>query len=147
MRFMLTFTQLLKKLGLHSGSGFRYELTDELYSRVTTLAVKEGRSEQEIADALLDAGLTSYDTSANSWQRWQKLTPREQDVTAFVCMGYANKQIALRLGVSSETIKTHMHNVLDKFDVENRSELARLLRDWDFSAWEEQPPVHAKTAL
>ena len=47
-----------------------------------------------------------------------------------------DKQIALRLGISSETVKTHLRNALTKFNLRNRSELQISFKHWDFSAWE-----------
>jgi len=35
------------------------------------------------------------------------------------------------------TVKTHMANVLRKFDLHSKIELRMALSDWDFSAWEE----------
>ena len=69
-------------------------------------------------------------------QHWQQLSPRERDIAALTCLGYTNRQIAGRLYISPETVKTHMRNLLQKFDVRSKSELRRLLADWDFSAWE-----------
>ena len=65
------------------------------------------------------------------------LTPREQDVAALACLGYTNRQIAARLGISPDTVKTHVRNLLHKFELHSKDELRSLLQDWDFSAWEE----------
>ena len=138
---MSLWTRFLYRFGIRSAPGPRYyELAGDLHVTRATLATREGRSEQELAADLLAAGLTHYYTTDDTWHRWQTLTPREQDVTALACLGYANKQIALRLGISGETIKTHMHNILYKFNLHTRSELALMLKDWDFSAWGDQLP-------
>jgi len=138
---MSLWTRFLYRFGIRPVPGPRYyELAGDLHVALSTLATHEGRSEQELAADLLAAGLTHYYTTGDTWQRWQTLTPREQDVTALACLGYANKQIALRLGISGETVKTYMHNVLYKFNLHNRSELALMLKDWDFSAWGDQLP-------
>jgi DNA-binding CsgD family transcriptional regulator len=141
---MSRWTRFLHWLGLRPDPGPRYyELAGDLHVTLATLATHEGRSEQELAADLLAAGLTHYYTSDDTWQRWQTLSPREQDVAALACLGYANKQIGLRLGISGETVKTHMHNLLVKFNLHTRSELSLVLREWDFSAWEDrQSPPH-----
>jgi NarL family two-component system response regulator LiaR len=52
------------------------------------------------------------------------LTPRETDVLRHLAMGASNRTIATALGVSEETIKTHVTNVLSKLHVENRAQAA-----------------------
>jgi DNA-binding CsgD family transcriptional regulator len=42
------------------------------------------------------------------------------------------------MSVTAATVKFHVRNVLQKFGVETRSQLQQLLREWDFSAWENQ---------
>src|SRR4051794_5970099 len=46
-----------------------------------------------------------------------RLTPREREVLALIGRGYANKRIALELGLSEKTIKTHVSHVLSKLGV------------------------------
>jgi DNA-binding NarL/FixJ family response regulator len=53
-----------------------------------------------------------------------KLTPREQAVLELVQQGLANKIIAFRLGMSQSTVKAHVHNIIAKFNVRNRTEVA-----------------------
>jgi DNA-binding NarL/FixJ family response regulator len=54
------------------------------------------------------------------------LTPRERDVLALICRGYANKRIALELGLSEKTVKAHVGRVLAKLDVHDRTQAALL---------------------
>jgi DNA-binding NarL/FixJ family response regulator len=53
-----------------------------------------------------------------------KLTPRERAVLDLVEQGMANKIIAFRLGMSQGTVKAHVHNIIAKFNVRNRTEAA-----------------------
>jgi two-component system NarL family response regulator len=48
------------------------------------------------------------------------LSPREVDVIGAVAAGGDNKQVAHRLGVSEETVKTHMKSILSKLDASDR---------------------------
>lgn len=53
-----------------------------------------------------------------------ELTPRESDVLRHLAVGASNRTIAAALGVSEETVKTHVANVLAKLQVENRAQAA-----------------------
>ena len=51
-----------------------------------------------------------------------QLTPREIEILNYVAQGYANKLIALELGISESTIKTHITAILSKLDAKDRTE-------------------------
>jgi DNA-binding NarL/FixJ family response regulator len=51
------------------------------------------------------------------------LTRREKQVIVFVIAGYSKKDIAQKLGVSTQTIKDDVANIFDKLGVSNRLEL------------------------
>lgn len=70
------------------------------------------------------------------YQRWILLSPREQDVTALTCLRFTNPQIAARLGLSKETVKTYLQKVLNKFGLQSKADLRVMFANWDFSAWE-----------
>ncbi len=54
------------------------------------------------------------------------LTTRERDVLALIAEGRSNKRIALELGISEKTVKTHVGHVLAKLDVTDRTQAAVL---------------------
>jgi DNA-binding CsgD family transcriptional regulator len=112
-----------------------YELNESLQVTLATLAKHEGRPEHELIPDILAAGLTQYRSIDELWPKWETLSPREQDVAALTCLGYTNRQIAARLSLSPETIKTHVRNVLFKFGVNSKAELRHILANWDFSGW------------
>jgi DNA-binding NarL/FixJ family response regulator len=49
------------------------------------------------------------------------LTPREIDVLRLVAVGNANKEIAAQLGLTEETVKSHVKNVLAKLGANDRT--------------------------
>ena len=59
------------------------------------------------------------------------LTPAEQRVLEELRNGGSNAEIAARLGISRETVKTHIASMLSKLDLADRHELA---------AWRPEPP-------
>ncbi|NRI65435.1 DNA-binding response regulator [Rhodococcus sp. MS16] len=50
------------------------------------------------------------------------LSPRETDVMRYVALGLRNAEIAERLSLSVETVKTYMRNLMAKLDVRSRHE-------------------------
>jgi DNA-binding NarL/FixJ family response regulator len=50
-----------------------------------------------------------------------RLTPRESDVLSLLRQGQPNKQIARHLGMHESTVKTHLSNLIRKFEVKNRT--------------------------
>lgn len=50
------------------------------------------------------------------------LTNRERQVLGLVADGLGNKQIAARLGISTNTVKTHLELLFDKLGVSSRTE-------------------------
>jgi ATP/maltotriose-dependent transcriptional regulator MalT len=52
------------------------------------------------------------------------LTTREIDVLALVAQGFSNAEIGTRLFISPKTVKTHLQNIYEKFDVRSRTEAA-----------------------
>jgi DNA-binding NarL/FixJ family response regulator len=52
------------------------------------------------------------------------LSPRERDVLDLVAEGLTNRQIADQLVISESTVRSHLHNILDKLKLENRVQVA-----------------------
>ncbi|SRR6266498_4745611 len=132
--------RLLYWIGLRSDPGSRkYEVTAPLQVSLKTLAQHEGRPEDELFPDILAAGLTQYSTNDKIWKKWESLTPREQEVTALVCLGYSNGQMAARMGITEAGVKFHLRNVYAKFEAKKRSQLRQIFAGWDFSAWNTFP--------
>lgn len=58
--------------------------------------------------------------------REERLTPREIDVLRMLADGGSNKQIGLALGISSNTAKFHVAQILAKLGVSTRAEAVRV---------------------
>jgi len=54
----------------------------------------------------------------------QALTAREKEVLQQLASGYSNKTIAAMLPITERTVKSHIHNVLEKLQLENRVQAA-----------------------
>lgn len=55
----------------------------------------------------------------------EKLTPREMEVMLGLTAGKSNKEIADQLFLSENTIKYHVHSLLEKLNLKNRREVAK----------------------
>ena len=57
------------------------------------------------------------------------LTRRELEVTELIERGFCNKEIAVNLSIEVQTVKNHVHNILDKLQLRKRHDAARYARD------------------
>lgn len=65
-------------------------------------------------------------------EAFSPLSPREMEILQYVTRGLSNKEIAVSLGISHQTVKNHMTAILHKLDVEDRTQAAvyALRRGW-----------------
>jgi len=64
---------------------------------------------------------------ADLQQRFNSLTPREQEVITMVVSGMLNKQIADQLGVAENTVKVHRSRAMEKMHAQSFAELVRMI--------------------
>jgi DNA-binding NarL/FixJ family response regulator len=79
-------------------------LTGSLFSQIVEYAVNSGK-----ADRLMKA---------------VRLTKREHEVVDLISRGMSNKQIGRELNIALHTVKSHVHNTLEKLALHTRLELA-----------------------
>jgi DNA-binding NarL/FixJ family response regulator len=79
-------------------------LTGSLFSHIVEYAVNSGK-----ADRLMKA---------------VRLTRREHEVVDLIARGLSNKEIARELSIAVHTVKSHVHNTLEKLALHTRLELA-----------------------
>jgi DNA-binding NarL/FixJ family response regulator len=99
--------------------------TEQLFEAI--MCVMAGRSwiAQTLVTNLMDELRARVDPASHSAPAQPfGLTPREREVLSLVVEGCGNKEIALRLTVSEETIKHHLTRMFDKVGAANRLELA-----------------------
>jgi len=125
-------------MGLSRPSRLSFHLDEELVESLREMAHSQRRPKEDLAADLLSEGLMRRMEEEKKLEYWRSLSPREQDIVALICLNYTNRQIADRLVISPETVKTHVANVLRKYAVSRRSDLRQYLDNWDFAAWD--PP-------
>jgi DNA-binding CsgD family transcriptional regulator len=101
------------------------------------LAENTGTPRHRLAEGLLKSALVDRRVAETHLERWRALTSRQQEVAALTCLNFTNRQIAARLGISPQTVKSHMRNLLHRLDLHSKEELRQALADWDFSNWAE----------
>src|SRR5512145_1960274 len=108
----------LQRLVLEDPDPMRtFELDEPLRASLLNLAEQEQRPVEEVTHDLLRQALSERRSATTSFAYWGELTPRQQEVTARVSLGYTNQRVAARLSMSPETVKTHISNILGKFNV------------------------------
>lgn len=85
-------------------------------SRSMTLRLMEELSRTEEPEHLEDQWL-------------ERLTQREQDVLRVLASGKSNKEIANHLYISENTVKYHVHSILDKLNLTNRKAAAAFAKE------------------
>jgi two-component system, NarL family, response regulator DegU len=106
----------------------------------TVRSVAEGYyivSDQILDGASLERWLTlktadTYRLYGDPGDPYQPLSSREMEVLVHVTRGLSNKEIALLLGISHQTVKNHVTAILRKLGVEDRTQAAiyALRRGW-----------------
>jgi DNA-binding NarL/FixJ family response regulator len=81
------------------------------------VAAGEGYLSQEVTAAVMQAAAQSRNHGGEDL-----LSSREMDVLDALAEGLTNREIANRLVISRNTVKTHVQNILKKLDAANRTE-------------------------
>lgn len=131
----MNLSHYLRKWRQLPAAGRQFELNAELLVSLKALAEHRNSTPSAVMTDLVQRALLMEQVERETWQKWQSLTPREKEVTALVCNGYSTAAICEHLGIATETVRTHVRNLLGKFGVANRRELRELLAKWDFSSW------------
>lgn len=100
-----TFDEFLRTIRLVAGGTnvLPAPLTDSLFSDIVN---HEARRDK----ALLSSAVT--------------LTKREREIVRLIADGLSNKEIGQRLNVATFTVKSHVHNVLEKLSLRSRVQIA-----------------------
>lgn len=95
---------------------FKDAVPEELVTAIRAAVRGESRVALRAALALLAARAGKEPLTS--------LTNREREVLTLVGRGFANKQIARRLGISEKTVKTHLGNTFQRIGVSDRTQAA-----------------------
>ena len=74
-----------------------------------------------------------------------RLTKREREVVTLIADGLTNKEIAAKLHLSTYTVKSHVHNILEKMALNTRVQIAIYANSSDdFNVTDGSTPPHDK---
>lgn len=92
--------------------------TEEVLRAITEVRSGGAPMTSEIARLVVQ----SFQSSPTVGIDEQGLSPRELEILALLSEGITNKEIAVRLGISSETVRTHLGHIYEKLHVQGRTE-------------------------
>ena len=107
----------------------RQDLREQLETSVPDVvgefgSLAEARDSEIVADGFVIAAPT--DTSdIDDAPSIESLTPREIEVIELVAEGLSNKAVAVRLGISDQTVKFHLTSISGKLGALNRTDAVR----------------------
>jgi DNA-binding NarL/FixJ family response regulator len=85
-------------------------MTGSLFSQIAQVAVRRGGAEALKA---------------------VQMTRREQEVIALIAVGMSNKEIAQQLNIATDTVKSHVRNVMEKLALHSRLQIAAYAHSQD----------------
>jgi DNA-binding CsgD family transcriptional regulator len=95
--------------------------------RIEVTAVGKGRTQLHLWREGVPTAVPPSGEPAPAPAAADGLTQREREVALLVADGLRSREVAERLGIASQTVKSHLKTIFDKLGVRNRVELARRL--------------------
>jgi DNA-binding NarL/FixJ family response regulator len=114
-------------------------------------AVHEGRtlcSPRVVASVLARVtALAGAGIATPPAQNVEPLTLREREILALMAAGLGNKEVGSRLRITVQTVKNHVHRILEKLQVHRRREAVRIAYDLGLLAEPREIPSRGRTSL
>jgi DNA-binding NarL/FixJ family response regulator len=121
-------TQIFQALKAQATACLNKDITpDQLAHTIKRVAHGEHPINESLTDRPSIANQVLQQFQELSWRSETEafispLTPRETETLNYVAQGYLNKQIALKLDISEQTIKNHITSILRKLNANARTE-------------------------
>ena len=142
---MSVFERVLQALGVKFTGQDRLDrflspsFIEKMLQALQELAERDDIPVERLEAELLDFLRAEFGSEKTYRQSWGHLTPRERQIVSLYCRGLSNNQIAERLVISPETVKTHLRNATKKFGFQRRAELRKRLAGWTFMHYDGEP--------
>lgn len=109
---------------------------EELLERLEDALRGEAVISAPMAQHLLNAFVEEGQRRCKEGESDVELSPREREVLELVRQGATNKEIADKLFISVGTVKNHIHHILEKLHLANRTQIAAYAR---MARWQARP--------
>lgn len=109
-----------------SRAGFRGYLTKDTPVSRFVSSIEAIVAGQEVFPHRLAQATRRPGSDDSVWLLISQLTPREREVLGLLVEGADGRTIAARLGISRNTVRTHVQSILTKLQVHSRLEAATL---------------------
>ena len=86
-------------------------LTGSLFSHIAELTLKKGKGK-----------MTNV----------VRMTKREREIIALIADGQSNKEIAQQLNIATHTVKSHVHNIMEKLALHSRLQISKFIQEENF---------------
>jgi len=98
---------------------------DELLTTIRTVAEGTNVHPQDLSDSLLSQIVEhALKRGKIKLKETVRMTKREREVIELIGDGLSYKEIGHKLGVSNYTVKSHIHNIMEKLTLHTRLEVA-----------------------
>ncbi|MFD9700454.1 response regulator [Lentzea sp. NPDC059081] len=94
--------------------------TEELFGAIRVAARGDALIDPSVTRRLVTRFAAGMGTPPASAEGLDRLTPREREILLELARGFSNAEIAARLFVGEQTVKTHVSNVLAKLYLRDR---------------------------
>ncbi|WP_256367112.1 response regulator transcription factor [Acidisoma sp. S159] len=75
--------------------------------------------------AVISKAVSDSHAASNAPEEAGNLSPREQDVLRLIARGFANKEIAARLQISTKTVETYKARAAEKLSLRTRADIVK----------------------
>ncbi len=107
------------------GSVLKSQSSHALLDAIRTVVAGELYVAPEIAAKLSISAMSSQELMEDAHRRLEALSPREHEIFRQLVAGYASKEIAHRLCISTKTVETHRTNMNRKLAVRTTADVIR----------------------
>ncbi|MBU1100818.1 MAG: response regulator transcription factor [Bacteroidetes bacterium] len=101
---------------------------DDFSQAVRKVASGEKVLPNELFDSLFTQIFANRGEGTSSIEE-SLLTTQEKKIVSLIAEGYANKEIALQLNLSTHTVKSHVHNILSKLGLNSRFQILNYTKE------------------
>ena len=99
---------------------------DILLKALATVSEGHYYFDHKVLDEIVQFMLEQVDEETRvSDKRYDRLTPREQEIMRLVAQGLSNKRIANKLNISPKTVENHRGKVMEKLELDSAIELVK----------------------